>query len=80
LAYDGVSLLKALKPVEGPFSAKDFTVSRGFQGVEGLFRFSSQGVIDRAFAILKIHEGQALEVHPAPEDFSSFSFSGPSDN
>ena len=56
LAYDAVSLSIALaKAPEGQrFSREQLTNPEGYQGVNGLFRFRSDGRIERGLAILEV--------------------------
>ncbi len=43
----------------------------GFAGVDGIFRFGSDGAIDRGLAILSIEPGGFHVVSPAPATFQS---------
>jgi hypothetical protein len=38
----------------------------GFNGADGVFRFRSDGLNDRALAVLQIENGHAKTVSPAP--------------
>ena len=53
LAYDAVSLAMGLAR-KGDFSSSAITDAGGFQGQNGLFRFRTDGLIERGLAILEI--------------------------
>jgi hypothetical protein len=75
LAYDMTALAAILaRATSGPGQAPDFSVARltdpsGFSGIDGLFRFSEAGTVERGLAILEV-DGTALkEIEPAPLSF-----------
>ena len=58
-----------------PQAGADFSLGAllnpgGFAGVDGLFRFGPDGLIERGFAIREIRKGGAEEIGPAPEVFT----------
>lgn len=71
LAYDGIAAIAALvksgRPA--PFSASALTQSAGFAGVNGVFRFKSDGTNERGLAIAQIQSGQVVVIDPAPRSF-----------
>lgn len=72
LAYDAVSLsiILARNSAQQPFTREAFTNPEGFQGVNGLFRFRQNGLIERGLAILQVSPGGPPQVvAPAPERF-----------
>ena len=72
LAYDAVSLsiILARNPQGQQFTQSALTNPEGFQGVNGLFRFRQNGLIERGLAILQVMPGSAPQViAPAPERF-----------
>lgn len=73
LAYDAVSLVAALVKTQGPnrFSEEILTNPSGFAGLDGLFRFRSDGTCERALAVMEIRNGAARVVSPAPRSFAS---------
>lgn len=75
LAYDAVSLVAALVKTQGPdrFSERVLTNPAGFQGVDGIFRFRSDGTSDRGLAVMEIQRGAARIISPAPKTFSTAS-------
>jgi len=44
-------------------------VTDGFMGVDGLFRFSQNGVAQRGLAIMEVAPRDAKQISPAPKDF-----------
>lgn len=75
LAYDMTALTAVVARATGePGQAPDFGVERltnpsGFSGIDGLFRFTEQGTIQRGLAILQV-DGTALEeIEAAPQSF-----------
>ncbi len=71
LAYDATSLAIALKR-HGGFNHAAITNPEGFQGMNGLFRFHRNGLIERGLAILSVTPTGPQVVAPAPSRFSGF--------
>ena len=69
LAYDATSLAIALKR-HGGFNDAAITNPEGFQGMNGLFRFRRNGIIERGLAILRVTPTGPQVVAPAPARFS----------
>jgi ABC-type branched-subunit amino acid transport system substrate-binding protein len=71
LAYDAVALVAALVKTQGAqrFSEQTLTGSSGFAGIDGIFRFKSDGTNDRGLAVLKVAPGGGQVVSPAPKSF-----------
>ncbi len=69
LAYDATSL--AISLGKGAFSASEIQNPEGFQGMNGLFRFRSNGLIQRGLAILEVTPSGPRVAAPAPTRFSS---------
>ncbi len=72
LAYTAVTLVAALARQQGAqrFSEAVLTNSSGFDGVDGLFRFRPDGMIDRGLAVLEVRNGSAVTVNAAPREFA----------
>jgi len=68
LAYDAVSLAAALNRTQGTqrFSEAVLTNRSGFNGVDGVFRFRTEGLNDRALAVYEVRGGGAAVIGPAP--------------
>ncbi len=71
LAYDGMAAIGALASNDLTMSGGNLKQNSGFAGVNGVFRFKSDGTIERALAIAEINNGQVQIVDPAPKSFGS---------
>src|SRR5207247_10837061 len=73
LAYAAVSLVAALVKTQGPqrFSQETLTNPSGFSGVDGIFRFRSDGTNQRGLAVLRVQPGGPQVVSPAPRAFNA---------
>ena len=70
LAYDAVSLAAGLAR-QGDFSSAAITNSAGFQGQNGLFRFRSDGLIERGLSILEMTSNGPQVVAQPPSRFGA---------
>jgi ABC-type branched-subunit amino acid transport system substrate-binding protein len=73
LGYDAVLLavrIAANWPVGRRFPARALTDPTGFSGVDGAFRFSRDGVAERALEVREIGAGTTTVVSPAPRGFN----------
>ena len=73
LAYDAVSLAIILgrDSPSNRFSTEKITNPEGFQGVNGLFRFRPNGLVERGLAILEVTATGPRVIAPAPERFGA---------
>ena len=73
LSYDAVSLAAALARTQGAarFAPATLTNASGFNGVDGVFRFTPDGLNDRGLAVMQIGTGAASVLAPAPKAFGS---------
>jgi hypothetical protein len=73
LAYDAVSLAIILGRDSSSerFSAAKFTDPEGFQGINGLFRFRPNGLVERGLAILEVTPSGPRVIAPAPARFGA---------
>jgi ABC-type branched-subunit amino acid transport system substrate-binding protein len=73
LAYDAVSLVALLGsgPAYHRFTDAALTDPNGFSGIDGIFRFSADGSLDRGLAILAVRPGGFDVINPAPTTFQS---------
>ncbi len=71
LAYDAVALAATLVRQEKypDFSAKQITNPNGFSGIEGLFRFRKDGLIERGLAVYEVGAKAFTVIDPAPVSF-----------
>jgi ABC-type branched-subunit amino acid transport system substrate-binding protein len=73
LAYDAVALAAALTKTQGQqrFSETILTNSSGFTGIDGLFRFRSDGTNQRGLAVMRVTPSGAQIISPAPKSFTA---------
>lgn len=73
LAYDTISMISLLtrsRDAQTAFSSQTMTQSRGYQGIDGIFRLNGDGSVQRGLAVYEISDAQGLMVvSPAPEGF-----------
>ncbi len=78
LAYDLVALSAVMaRTTAGTGLPADFGVAAltqpsGFAGVDGIFRFTADGVVERGLAILEMERNQLRELEAAPQSFEAF--------
>jgi ABC-type branched-subunit amino acid transport system substrate-binding protein len=72
LSYTAMTLVAALARQQSGqrFSDTVLTNPSGFEGVDGLFRFRADGMIERGLAVLEIRNGTAVTVSAAPREFA----------
>jgi ABC-type branched-subunit amino acid transport system substrate-binding protein len=73
LAYDAVALVAALAKTQGAqrFSPETLTAASGFAGIDGVFRFRSDGTNQRGLAVLKVTPSGGQVISPAPRTFGA---------
>lgn len=71
LSYDAVALAAALSSRRGASGLTRAAIENGegFEGSDGLFRFRSDGAIERGMAILEVRANQVVPIDPAPRGF-----------
>jgi ABC-type branched-subunit amino acid transport system substrate-binding protein len=71
LAYDAVALVAALVKTQGAqrFSQQILTTPSGFAGIDGIFRFRTDGTNERGLAVLRVTPTGGQVVSPAPKSF-----------
>ncbi|OFW82811.1 MAG: hypothetical protein A2018_00185 [Alphaproteobacteria bacterium GWF2_58_20] len=67
LAYDATALAMALSGT--PLDAADLQSPDGFVGLDGIFRFRSNGLVERGLPVLEIRDGRPRVASPAPLSF-----------
>ncbi len=72
LAYDGIAAVGALLRQGGAdaLSGARITQGQGFAGVNGVFRFRSDGMNERGLAIAQVRDGQSIVISPSPRSFA----------
>jgi len=73
LTYDAVALVAALSRTQGAqrFAPETLTNPSGFAGIDGLFRFRSDGTNERGLAVMKVAQGGATPVAGSPKSFGA---------
>ena len=71
MAYDAAALAAVLAraPGGGDFSYSALTAANGFAGLDGIFRFKSNGVAERGLAVLEMRRNHFRVISTAPEFF-----------
>lgn len=73
LAYDAISMVSYLannSPQPNSFPVHMLTQPRGYQGIDGIFKLSPDGTVQRGLAVYEITAGSGLTVvSPAPRGF-----------
>jgi len=72
LGYDAVLLAVRVAsswPLGQPFPVGELGNPEGFTGIDGAFRFGSDGVVDRKLEVVQVDAGGFTTVSPAARDF-----------
>ena len=73
LTYDAVALVAALAKTQGGqrYTPEVLTNASGFAGIDGLFRFRSDGTNERGLAVMKVASGGSQPVAGSPKTFGA---------
>jgi ABC-type branched-subunit amino acid transport system substrate-binding protein len=75
LAFDAAALAAVLSTRgRDPFSRQAILNPSGFTGVDGLFRFTEPGLVQRGLAVLEVTPDGTRVVSPAPTSFRDLAF------
>ncbi len=76
LGYDAAALAAALASAKSgpPFSPEGIQNPNGFSGVDGLFRFAPDGLVQRGLAVLEVEPQGNIVVSPAPQSFQDLGY------
>ncbi|HVH79247.1 MAG TPA: penicillin-binding protein activator, partial [Stellaceae bacterium] len=76
LGFDAAALAAVLAKADGadPFSAQAIQNPNGFTGVDGLFRFGPDGLVQRGLAVLEVDPGGDKILSPAPKTFQDLAY------
>ncbi|MSO73380.1 MAG: penicillin-binding protein activator [Rhodospirillaceae bacterium] len=72
--YDAVALAAILARTGGRFSSEAVAANSGFAGVDGIFRFTPDGLSQRGFAVMQVTRDGATVVQPPPATFDAAQF------
>ncbi len=75
LAYDAVALAAVLardarSEADNPYTVEALTNPSGFLGVDGIFRFTEDGLSERGLAVLEVTPEEFRIIGPAPYSFA----------
>ena len=72
LAYDAVALAAVLarNPGGPDFGRAALESQNGFVGIDGIFRFLPDGLVDRGLAVLEVHAHEFRMISPSPDTFA----------
>jgi ABC-type branched-subunit amino acid transport system substrate-binding protein len=77
LAYDATALAAVLAQTglqssgTPAFDSTSITNPNGFAGIDGIFRFRQNGLVERGLAVLEFRNGQAVVIDEAPQSFEA---------
>ncbi len=76
LGYDAAALAGVLASGKSgpPFSTEAIQNPNGFSGVDGLFRFTPDGLVQRGLAVLEVEPQGNIVVSPAPRSFQDLGY------
>ena len=76
LGYDAAALAAVLAHGGGgePFSQQAILNPNGFTGVDGLFRFTPGGLVQRGLAVLEVEPQGDVVISPAPQSFQDLGY------
>jgi branched-chain amino acid transport system substrate-binding protein len=76
LGYDAAALAAVLARGQAgePFSQQAIVNPSGFTGVDGLFRFTPNGLVQRGLAVLEVVPQGTTVVSPAPQSFQDVGY------
>ena len=76
LGYDAAALAAVLAraPSGEAFSQQAILNPNGFTGVDGLFRFTPGGLVQRGLAVLEVEPQGTVVVGPAPQSFQDLGY------
>ena len=64
----------AREPSGEPFSREAILNPSGFTGIDGLFRFSPDGLVQRGLAVLEIEPQGPIVVSPPPQNLQDLGY------
>ena len=74
LAYDATALAMLLTNMGNRFDRTAITNANGFAGIDGIFRFRQNGLIERGLAVLEYRNGEIVVIDPAPNTFQRYAY------
>ena len=80
LSYDATALAAILAQTgiqqsgKPAFDARSISNPNGFAGIDGIFRFYNNGIVERGLAVLEFKNGKIIIADDAPQTFQTKSF------
>ena len=76
IGYDATALAAVLgRSANGPdFSVPTLTQANGYSGIDGIFRLTADGGVQRGLAVLEVRRDGPVVIDPAPKTFEQFGF------
>ena len=74
LVMPATALVALLAKQGGHFDRAALTNPSGFAGVDGIFRLTQQGTVDRGLAVLEVNSGGSRVIDSAPATFAGAGF------
>jgi ABC-type branched-subunit amino acid transport system substrate-binding protein len=76
LGYDATALAAVLAraPAGPDFSPATLTQPNGFAGIDGIFRLTQEGAVERGLAVLEVRREGPVVIDPAPKTFEGLGF------
>jgi branched-chain amino acid transport system substrate-binding protein len=76
LGYDAAALAAVLARGQGgdPFSQQAILNPSGFGGIDGSFRFTPKGLVQRGLAVLEVEAQGPIVISPAPQSFQDLGY------
>lgn len=74
LAYDATALASVLARSGRGFDREALTNPNGFAGIDGIFRFRGDGLVERGMAVMQISGGATTVADPAPRTFQAMAY------
>jgi ABC-type branched-subunit amino acid transport system substrate-binding protein len=71
LGYDATALAAVLAKRGAHFNVIDLTNPNGFAGLDGIFRLTQQGLVERGLAVNEVDPQGAHVIDPAPRSFAA---------
>jgi len=74
LAYDATALAALVAKQGGHFDRAALTNANGFSGVDGIFRLTGRGLVERGLAMLEVTPQGGRVIDPAPASFANMAY------
>lgn len=69
MGYDATALAISLQKQGASYKKESLTIPNGFYGIDGIFRFNQNGLVERGLAIMSFANGRTMILKDAPKGF-----------